>query len=64
MLPDTSNARITVPSTRGTLMTLCGRAIAITSMARPTRMKADAIRRRRPTNRAGTPADAEPVEMP
>ena len=36
MLPDTSKARMTVPSTRGTLMTPCGRAIAMTRTARPT----------------------------
>jgi hypothetical protein len=28
MLPETSNERMTVPSTRGTLTTLCGRAMA------------------------------------
>ena len=37
MLPETSNARITVPSTRGTPTTLCGRASATTSIVRPTR---------------------------
>ena len=32
MLPETSNERMTVPSTRGTLTTLCGRASATTRM--------------------------------
>ena len=39
MLPDTSKARMTVPSTRGTLTTACGRASAMTRTASPTSMQ-------------------------
>ena len=36
MLPETSKARMTVPSSLGTLTTLCGRAMANTRTVRPT----------------------------
>jgi hypothetical protein len=46
MLPETSKTSMTVPSTRGTLTTACGRAIAITTRKRPRRRQAAGIRRR------------------
>ena len=60
MLPETSNERMTVPSTRGTLTTLCGRATARTRIVRPaTNSAAGSRRRRRPLGagaRAAAPA--------
>jgi hypothetical protein len=46
MLPDTSNASRTVPSSRGTPMTLCGRASESTRIETPTTVKIAGSRRR------------------
>jgi hypothetical protein len=58
ILPDTSKARRTVPSSRGTPMTLCGRARESTRIATPRTVKAVGIRRVHPTRRPGEDAAA------
>ncbi len=62
MLPETSNARMTVPSKRGTPMTLCGRASESTRIPSPSTVQTAGIRRaqreRGATGRAGGPAAA------
>ena len=45
MLPETSNARMTVPSRRGTPMTLCGRASEKTRIVTPRRVRTAGMRR-------------------
>jgi hypothetical protein len=50
MLPDTSNARMTVPSKRGTLTAAWGRASATTPIASPTNTSAGATCDRLPTD--------------
>ncbi len=45
MLPETSNARMTVPSRRGTPMTLCGRASEKTRIVMPRTVRAAGMRR-------------------
>ena len=48
MLPETSNARMTVPSIRGRLTTVCGRASATMRIVRPIRKRMIGIWRRAP----------------
>ncbi len=65
MLPDTSNARITVPSSLGRLTTPCGRVRAKTSMVMPRRNRPAGTRRRRRADlpvlaAASVPAAARP----
>ena len=53
MLPETSKARITVPSIRGTPITLCGRASDATRIVRPATTSTAGSRRRIPRRSAG-----------
>jgi hypothetical protein len=75
MLFDTSNARIAVPSTRGTLTTACGRAIAKTTSVSPSTRQAAGPRRRHraaaddrfaadPAGPAPPPSPASRVSIP
>ena len=58
MLPETSKARITVPSIRGTPTTLCGRASDATRIVRPATTSTAGSRRRIPRRSAGRAAGA------
>ncbi len=59
MLPEMSNARMTVPSLRGTSIRPCGRASAMTMTVKPATRRIPGMRRRiRPTRRGDGPPAA------